>query len=151
MFKIRDARPEDCPAIYELISELALFERAPEKVTNTPENLLRDGFGEQPLYICFVAETDAEVVGISFCYIRYSTWVGKVLYLEDLLVTERHRGKGIGTALFEHTRNYAANNGFKRVAWQVLDWNTPAIDFYRKAGAELDAEWVNAWVETGVR
>lgn len=148
MFKIRNARPEDCSAIFELIAELALFERAPEKVTNTPESLLKDGFGEYPLYVCFVAESEGTVVGMSFCYIRYSTWVGKVLYLEDLLVTESQRGKGIGTALFQHTRDYAAANGFKRVAWQVLDWNIPAIEFYKKAGAELDAEWVNAWVET---
>ncbi len=147
MFSIRPARPEDCQAIYGLIKELALFERAPEKVTNTPQGLLKDGFGEMPLFICFVAELQGEVVGISFCYTRYSTWIGKVLYLEDLLVTEAHRKKGIGSQLFAYTKQYAAENGFKRVTWQVLDWNTPAIDFYKREGAELDPEWVNAWVD----
>lgn len=146
MTSIRAARAEDCPAIHELIMELAIYEKAPEMMVNTPENLLRDGFGPQPLYTCFVAEHDNKVVGISFCYTRYSTWVGKVLYLEDLIVTESYRRQGIGKQLFEHTLAYAQQNQFVRLSWQVLDWNTPAIEFYKQWPTTMDAEWLNAWI-----
>lgn len=146
-FNIRQAEPRDCSAIFALIQELAVFEKAPEMVSNTPENILRDGFGSNPLFICFVAEDETGIAGMSFCYIRYSTWVGPVLYLEDLIVTESKRHMGIGGALLKHTIAYAKEHNYARVSWQVLDWNTPAIDFYKQFGAKFDSEWVNAWVE----
>ncbi len=146
MVTIREAIVADCNAIFDLITELAIFEKAPEMVTNTPEQLQKDGFGPNPLYICFVAESDGAIVGMSFCYIRYSTWIGRVLYLEDLIVTESKRQLGIGSALLEHTIQYGKANNFKRVSWQVLDWNTPAIEFYKKYNAGFDPEWLNAWI-----
>lgn len=145
--KIRAAAPADCQAIYNLICELAAFERAADKVTNSPSELLKDGFGEFPLFVCFVAEMDNEIVGMSFCYTRYSTWIGKVLYLEDLVVTEKERNRGIGLQLFQYTIEYAKRNHFKRVCWQVLDWNEPAIAFYKKTGASFDDEWLNVLID----
>ncbi len=147
MVKIRAAAPEDCKSIHALIMELAVYEKAPEKMINTPENLLRDGFGSQPLYQCFVAELDNNVIGISFCYTRYSTWIGKVLYLEDLIVNENFRRQGIGKLLFDHTLSYAKQNAFVRLTWQVFDWNTPAIEFYKQWDTVLDSEWVNAHID----
>lgn len=146
-FQIRDARPEDVEAIHRLIYELAVYEKAPEQMVNTTQRLLEHGFGPNPHYICFIGEVDGNIVGMSFNYIRYSTWKGPVLYLEDLIVTESERGKGYGKALFEHTLSYARNNGFARLSWQVLDWNTPAIDFYKSFGAGFDPEWLNSWIE----
>ncbi len=147
MIHIEKAKPTDVKAIFKLIYELAIFEKAPEKVSNSPKQLLKDGFGEHPLFICFTAKIDTEIVGISLCYNRYSTWVGKCLYLEDLIVTEKQRGKGIGKALLEYTIIYAKENDYKRVNWQVLDWNTSALEFYKTFNAQLDSEWVNAWVD----
>jgi GNAT superfamily N-acetyltransferase len=143
---IRPALASDMTAVHDLIVELAIYEKAPNEVINTPEKLIKDGFGTQPLFICFVAELDGNIKGMSLNYIRYSTWKGAVLYLEDLIVTESLRGKGIGKALFQHTLKYAKDNGFKRLQWQVLDWNQPAIDFYKTFQANLDPEWLNAWV-----
>lgn len=147
MIHIEKATPNDVEAIFKLIYELAIYEKAPEKVSNSPEQLLKDGFGEHPLFVCFVAKINNEIVGISFCYTRYSTWIGKCLYLEDLIVTEKQRGNGLGKALLEHTLNYAKENDYKRVNWQVLDWNISAINFYQTFNAQLDSEWVNAWVD----
>lgn len=146
MLSIREAISTDCKAIFDLITELAIFEKAPEMVSNTPEQLLKDGFGPNPLYTCFIAEYNGEIVGMSFCYTRYSTWIGKVLYLEDLIVTESKRHLGIGSALLEHTIQYGKANNFNRVSWQVLDWNTQAIEFYKKYNAGFDPEWLNAWI-----
>lgn len=143
---VRSARISDVPSIHQLIVELAIFEKAPEEMVNTVDQLTKDGFGQNPSYICFVAELDGVVVGISLCYVRYSTWKGRVLYLEDLIVTEKLRGNGIGKSLFEHTLNYSRDNGFYRLQWQVLDWNESAIDFYKTFDAEFDGEWLNAWV-----
>lgn len=143
---IRNAEPSDVERIHALIKELAVYEKAPQEVITTPQILLEDGFGPQPAYICFVAETEQGVQGISLCYVRYSTWKGRVLYLEDLIVTESMRGRGIGKALFEFTLNYAKDNQFQRLSWQVLDWNQPAIDFYKQFGAGFDPEWLNAWI-----
>lgn len=144
---VRPADLADAEVIYDLIAELALFEKAPEQVINTVEEIRRDGFGEQPAFVCFLAEINAQVVGMSLCYTRYSTWKGRVLYLEDLIVRESFRGKGAGKALFNHTLAYAKENAYKRVSWQVLDWNTPALDFYRSFGAGFDGEWVNTWID----
>lgn len=134
------------PQIYALIKELADYEKAPDEVTNTIEQLEQDGFGERPLYGCLLAESDGKVVGMSFYYIRYSTWKGKILYLEDLVVKMEHRRGGVGSRLFEATMETARQMGMKGVSWQVLDWNEPAIEFYKKYHASFDHEWVNCRV-----
>lgn len=147
MLHIRSANIQDVSAIHRLIYELAVFEKAPEQFILSEEQLVRDGFGEYPKYICFVAELENSIVGMSFCYIRYSTWKGPVLYLEDLIVSESYRRKGIGKELFQYTCDYALANNYKRLQWQVLDWNQSAIDFYKHFDASFDPEWLNAWVE----
>ncbi len=147
MPQIRPAAPEDVSAIHRLIYELAVFEKAPEQFVLTQEKLLEDGFGASPKYICFIAEQEQTILGMSFCYLRYSTWKGPVLYLEDLIVSESHRRKGIGKALFEFTCDYALAHNYTRLQWQVLDWNQSAIDFYKQFNASFDPEWLNAWVE----
>lgn len=144
---IRPATASDMQAVHQLIVELAIYEKAPNEVVNTPEQLIKDGFSNQPLFVCFVAELDGQVIAMSLNYVRYSTWKGAVLYLEDLIVTEPLRGRGIGKALFQHTLQYARNNGYSRLQWQVLDWNQPAIDFYKTFQASFDPEWLNAWVQ----
>lgn len=145
--KIRKAEKTDVPAILKLIQELAEFEKAPHEVVNTVAQLEQDGFGALPLYICFVAEVQGQIIGMSFCFTRYSTWKGPCLYLEDLIITQAYRGQGYGKRLFEHTLQYAKTNQFKRLQWQVLDWNQSAIDFYKGFNAVLDDEWVNAYLE----
>ncbi len=140
---IRLGIPEDIPQVLDLIKELAKYERAPQEVTNTVEQMLEDGFGANPVYGLFVAETEGKIVGIALYYIRYSTWKGKMLYLEDIVVKEAMRGKGIGALLFEECVSLAKSNNYAGLVWQVLDWNEPALNFYKKYNAELDAEWVN--------
>jgi len=144
-WRIRTATEDDVPAIYRLIRELAEYERALDRLENTPEQLRKDGFGDAPLFDCFVAEDTErdEIVGISLTYFRYSTWKGRCLYLEDLIVTAERRGEGIGKALLERTVRYARETASRLVIWQVLDWNTSAIEFYKSFGAELQPEWVN--------
>ena len=144
-FVVRTAVQADVYAIFQLINELAVFEKAPHEVINTPEGLLHDGFTiNPPLYTAQVSENaEGVILGFSLCYIRYSTWKGPVLYLEDLYVKESFRGNGIGKALFESCIEYAKANGYKRLTWQVLDWNRTAIDFYKKWNAVLDPEWIN--------
>ncbi|MFN4913954.1 MAG: GNAT family N-acetyltransferase [Sphingomonadales bacterium] len=148
-FIVRTATPADVPSIYNLIKELALYEKAPAEVINTPEQLLRDGFNaENPLYKAHVAQTDnGTIIGFALCYIRYSTWKGPVLYLEDLYVNEAYRRYGVGKALFENCIEMARSNGYKRLTWQVLDWNQPAIDFYKQWNARLDPEWINGSID----
>ena len=138
MMKIRDAEPRDVTFIFELIKELALYERAPEQVTNTAENLHHDLFVET---ICeaIVAEDGGEIVGFALYY----TWKGRCLYLEDFYVKEIHRKKGIGKLLFDEVLRIAKTKNVKRMDWQVLAWNEPGIQFYKKENAVLDAEWVN--------
>jgi GNAT superfamily N-acetyltransferase len=143
MGSIRLANESDVQAIYDLIKELAIFEKAEFELQNTPEQLIIDGFKENPIYYCIVAEENQTVVGMSFLYVRYSTWKGRVLYLEDLVVKENYRNKGIGTQLMQSTIEFAKLNGFKRIQWQVLDWNVDAIRFYKKFNAQFDAEWTN--------
>ena len=141
---IRKGVKSDLPQVLELIKELATYERAPDEVTNTLEKMEEDGFGPQPCYGLFVAEEEeGKIVGISIYYTRYSTWKGRMLYLEDIVITESHRGKGIGSTLFEATGREAISGGYAGMVWQVLDWNEPAIKFYEKYKAELDGEWVN--------
>lgn len=142
--KIRRAVPADIPAVFRLIQELAVYERASDQVENTPEQLLADGFGENPAYSLLVAEhPQAGVIGISLCYVRYSTWRGRCLYLEDLVVNEAYRRQGIGKQLFLATKEMAKQQGMSYLVWQALDWNQPALEFYQQQQAEIDGEWVN--------
>lgn len=145
--KIREGRKEDLPRVLELIRELAEYERAPHEVTNTLEKLEEDGFGPQPVYGFFVAEENARIIGLSLFYWRYSTWKGKRLYLEDIIVTESQRGKGAGKMLFDRTMQEALDENCTGMMWQVLEWNEPAINFYKKYGSKLDSEWVNCNLE----
>ena len=138
---LREASKDDAPIILELICELADYERAPEQVTLTEAELLNDGFGERPLFKVILAETGGKTVGMALWYFAYSTWKGKGLYLDDLIVTEKLRGKGIGRKLLNAFMVEAKKAGAKQVHWQVLDWNTPAIEFYKKVGASIEPEW----------
>lgn len=146
--KIRTGTKEDLPQILELIKELARYEKAPDEVINTVEQMEIDGFGANPIFGLFVAENERGVVGISIYYWRYSTWKGKRLYLEDIVVTERERGAGIGKLLFDRTMQQALDENCTGMMWQVLDWNEPAINFYKKYyRAKLDGEWINCSLE----
>jgi GNAT superfamily N-acetyltransferase len=133
--------------VLELMKELATYERAPHEVINTVELMERDGFGPNPIYGLFVAEKDTRIVGISIYYWRYSTWKGKRLYLEDIVVTESERGQGLGKLLFDRTLQHALDEGCSGIMWQVLNWNEPAINFYKKYNARLDDEWINGSLE----
>lgn len=145
MYTIREGKIEDLPRVLELVKELALYEKAPEQVTNTLEMMQKDGFGPNPIFGLFVAVKEAtqEIIGISIFYYRYSTWKGKRLYLEDIVVTESERGHGAGKLLFDRTMLKCLEDRCTGMMWQVLDWNTPAINFYQKYGAELDSGWIN--------
>ncbi|RVT78396.1 GNAT family N-acetyltransferase [Flavobacterium sufflavum] len=138
---IRVGEKEDMKGVLSLIQELAEFEKEPDAVIVTVEDLIRDGFGDQPLFHVFVAEIDSEIVGIAFYYYRYSTWKGKIIHLEDLVVKNNMRGKGVGYALYSEIIKQAQRDNVKRIDWNVLDWNTPAIDFYEKTGAKVLKEW----------
>ncbi|MFI5186779.1 MAG: GNAT family N-acetyltransferase [Chitinophagales bacterium] len=141
--KIRKAIKEDCPRLLELVQELATYERAPQEVTVTAEHFIESGFGEKPVWWAFVAEVNNEIVGFALYYIRYSTWKGQAMYLEDILITNEMRGKGIGKLLFDRMIEEAKEKKFNRIIWQVLDWNEPAINFYKKYNAEIDGSWLN--------
>ena len=140
---IRAAVKEDCSAMMELIKELALYEKAPQEVTVSFEHFVESGFGPNPVWWAFVAEQEGKVIGFALYYIRYSTWKGQRLYLEDLLVTGALRGKGIGSLLFNRLIEECRLKKYSGMVWQVLDWNEPAINFYKKYNANLDPEWVN--------
>ena len=146
---IRKALLEDCPRMMELINELALYEKAPEEVTVDFNHFVESGFGEKPVWWAYVAEVEEEgmskmIAGFALYYIRYSTWKGQKLYLEDIIVTEEMRGKGIGRLLFEKLIAVTREEGFEGMTWQVLDWNEPALNFYRKfKGVTFDGSWIN--------
>lgn len=140
---IREATLADCSRILELINELAVYERAPEEVTVTLAEFEDAGFGQKPVWKAFVAEVDAIIVGFALYYVRYSTWKGCRLYLEDFIVTDSHRGKGIGKQLFDTIVLEAHEKGFNGMTWQVLDWNEPALNFYKKYEAGMEAGWLN--------
>jgi GNAT superfamily N-acetyltransferase len=145
MYTIREGKKEDLPRILELVNELAVYEKAPNEVINTVAMMEEDGFGKNPVFGFFVAVKDnnSEIIGASIYYYRYSTWKGKRLYLEDLIVTESERGNGAGKLLFDRTLLKTLEDKCSGMTWQVLDWNTPAINFYNKYGANLDAGWIN--------
>ena len=140
---IRRAVKEDCPRLLELIQELATYEKAPNDVTVTLEHFVESGFGKQPVWWALVAEADNKTVGFALYYIRYSTWKGQAMYLEDIIVTNEMRGKGIGKSLFDRLVDEAREKKFNRIIWQVLDWNEPAINFYKKYNADFDDSWIN--------
>jgi len=141
---IRKATREDCPRLLELIQELADYEKAPNEVTVTLEHFEESGFGKAPVWWAFVAETDGIVQGFALYYIRYSTWKGQRMYLEDILVTEKMRGKNLGKLLFDALIEEAKEKKFSGLVWQVLEWNEPAINFYQKYyNAKFDKEWTN--------
>lgn len=144
---LRKANKEDCPRLLELIKELAEYEKAPEEVTVSMAEFIDAGFGEQPVWEAFVIEEGGIIQGMALYYIRYSTWKGRRMYLEDIIVTEEMRGKGYGKILFEKVWQTALDRKYAGMVWQVLDWNTPAIDFYKKYNAEFDAGWLNGILE----
>ena len=145
--RIRKGEKKDMPATLRLIRELAEYEKASHEVINTIEALEEDGFGENPIFGLLVAEVNDEIVGISLYYYRYSTWKGKRLYLEDIVVTQSLRGNGIGHQLMDATIEFAKQDKCSGMMWQVLDWNTPAINFYKKYNASFDPEWINCSIE----
>jgi GNAT superfamily N-acetyltransferase len=145
--KIREGRKEDLPRVLELVKELAKYEKAPHEVINTVAQMEKDGFGPNPVFGFFVCENKNGIVGLSLYYWRYSTWKGKRLYLEDIIVTESERGKGLGKILFDRTMEKALEENCSGMMWQVLDWNEPAINFYKKYGTHMGQEWINCNLE----
>ena len=141
--EIRKGIKSDLSAVFGLIKELAEYEKAPEEVHNTVERMEEDGFGPNPIFQFFVCENHGEIVGTAIYYFRYSTWKGRCLYLEDLVVKESERGNGVGKKLFDAIVLEAKATNCKLVTWQVLDWNEPAIRFYERLNANLDGEWIN--------
>lgn len=144
---IRRAVKEDCPRLLELIQELAVYEKAPDEVSVTLEHFEASGFGENPVWWAFVAEENGIVNGFALYYIRYSTWKGQRMYLEDILVTEKSRGKGLGKLLMDRLIEEAKEKRFNAIVWQVLEWNEPAINFYKKYNADFDPEWINCSID----
>jgi GNAT superfamily N-acetyltransferase len=141
---IRRAKAEDCPRILELIKELAEYERAPEEVTVNFEHFVESGFGNDPVWWAFVAEEEGRIHGFALYYIRYSTWKGQRLFLEDIIVTQDQRGRGIGKMLFDSIIKECRDRNLNGMAWQVLDWNEPAINFYNKyPNVRISKEWLN--------
>jgi GNAT superfamily N-acetyltransferase len=140
-FTIRESVKEDMSQVLTLINELAEFENEADAVAVREQDLIRDGFGKQPLFHCFVAEAENRIVGIALVYPRYSTWKGPVLHLEDLIVTKDMRGSGLGSSLLAEVVKYGHGLGVKRISWEVLDWNEPAIKFYEAKGANVMRDW----------
>ena len=140
---VRKAVKEDCERLLELIHELAEYEKAPQEVTVTLKHFIESGFGQQPVWWAFVVDVEGIVEGFALYYIRYSTWKGQRMYLEDLLVTERMRCRGLGKLLFDRLIEEAKEKKLNGIVWQVLEWNEPAISFYKKYKASFDGEWIN--------
>ena len=138
---IRKATEKDMPFVLELIQELATFEKEPDAVVVTVADLVRDGFSEHPLFHCYVAEKENTIIGMALFYYRYSTWKGKTIHLEDLIVKADQRGSGAGFALYKEIIKQGKKDKVRRIEWNVLDWNTPAIDFYEKSGAKVLGDW----------
>ena len=144
---IREGRETDIPAALQLVHELALYEKAPEEVEVSIEQMREWGFGKNPLFKFFVAEQEGKILGMALYYYKYSTWKGKCIFLEDIIVTESQRGGGMGQELFNRTMQCALDENCNGMIWQVLDWNTPAIEFYKKYGAAIDGSWMNCSLE----
>lgn len=140
-FLIRKAKATDMSKVLDLIVELAIFEKEPLAVEISVDDLIQHGTGSSSDFDCFVAEADNDIVGIALVYTRFSTWKGRVLHLEDLIVSKNMRGKGIGSALLDRVVKHASDLKVKRVSWEVLDWNTPAIQFYEAKGADVKRDW----------
>lgn len=144
---IRKAVKEDCTRMMELIHELAVYEKEPDAVTVTFEHFVESGFGPNPVWFAWVAEENGQVEGFALCYIRYSTWKGQRLYLEDFLVSEKMRGRGIGKLLFDRLIEECKTKKYSGLVWQVLDWNEPAINFYKKyPGVNISSGWLNGMI-----
>lgn len=144
--QIRKARIDDCPRLLELIKELAEYEQAPNEVTVSMDEFEAAGFGPDAVWEAYVADVDGRIEGMALYYIRYSTWKGRRLYLEDIIVTEKQRGKGLGKLLFDKVLEISKEKGYSGMVWQVLDWNEPAIKFYKNYGAAIEDGWLNASV-----
>ena len=147
MIKLRKGNKSDIPAAFDLIKELAIYENGLDQVSNTIEAMEIDGFGPDPIYEFLVAVEDDQIIGCAIYYYRYSTWKGKRLYLEDLIVTESKRGLGAGKLLFDEVLKIARDTNCSGMMWQVLDWNEPAIDFYKKYNTNFDDEWINCNID----
>ena len=145
--QLRRAVKEDCRQLLNLVIELAIYEKAPDEVVVTLDHFEKSGFGEKPVWWGFVAEQNDVIIGFIMYYIRYSTWKGQRMYLEDFLVTEKARGKGVGKLLFDKMIEEAKAKKFNGIVWQVLDWNEPAINFYKKYNAKIENEWLNCSIE----
>lgn len=140
-FIVREGRQKDVQSVYDLILELAIFEKQPQAVDITVDDLLRDGFSENPKFKFFVAESEDKIIGLALIYERYSTWKGRTIHLEDLIVTQNKRQLGVGKALYTAFLKYAHSLGVKRVGWEVIDWNINAINFYKSTGAKILEDW----------
>ncbi len=147
MILIREGKKEDIPEVFNLIQELAIFEDGLDQVSNTIEKIVIDGFGAHPVFGLIIAESEGKIIGSAIYYYRYSTWKGKRLYLEDLIVTESMRGKGVGKLLFDETLAIAKKTNCTGMMWQVLDWNDSAINFYKKYNSHFDDEWINCNID----
>ena len=143
MIELRRARQEDIPSILELVNALAIFEKAPEEVTATAQDYIENGFSDNPIFFSYLAYDGDQLAGFALWYFRFSTWKGKRFYLEGLYVKDEFRGKGIGQKLIEACIEEAKRTKCTGMMWQVLDWNTPAIEFYKKYNAQFDGEWIN--------
>jgi GNAT superfamily N-acetyltransferase len=141
MYTPRLAVKEDMEQVWQLIKELAVFEKEPEAVEISPSDLMEHGFGDHPEFVCFVIEDGERIFGMALVYPRYSTWKGKALHLEDLIVSENYRGQGYGTLLLDAVVKYGSNLGVNRISWEVLDWNEDAIVFYESKGAKVMRDW----------
>jgi GNAT superfamily N-acetyltransferase len=147
MIKLRKANAKDVKAIMNLVNELAVYENAPEQVSNTEERMLEEGFGPKKAFECILAEAENKIIGMALYYFRYSTWKGRRLYLEDLIVTESQRGTGAGKLLFDAMIDTAKTENCSGMMWQVLDWNKPAINFYDKYKTRYDEGWLNCHLD----
>ena len=147
MITIRTGTKEDLPSVFQLVRELAIYENGLDQVSNTVEKMEVDGFGDNPIYGLIVAESEGEIIGSAIYYYRYSTWKGKRMYLEDLIVTETKRGGGAGKMLFDEVLQIARETNCSGMMWQVLDWNEPAINFYKKYETNFDGEWINCNID----
>lgn len=144
---IRKGQKEDMPAVLDLIKELATFEKEPNAVVVTVDELVKEGFGDTPLFNTFVAEVDGEIIGTALFYYRFSTWKGKTIHLEDLIVKQEKRGTGAGSALYKEVIRFAKQDGVRRVEWVVLNWNTHAINFYERSGATILQDWLTVQMD----